>query len=444
MRARSILYPLAATLAALVLSGCSGGGLALPSLGDLNPFAETEERLPGERIAVLGRQEGLPGELAVAAGPVSLPPETSNAEWSQPGGVPSNAPGHLALASALQTAWTADAGSGSSKDGRLTVSPIIFGGRIFTMDTEAQVSAFSASGGSRQWRVSLVPEHEDEESGYGGGLAATDGRLVAATGFGVFVGLDPSNGAKLWETPVGVPIRSSPTAANGRVFAVAIDGRFFCIDAATGAIVWRSRGLPQDGSMLSNVSPAVDGDLVVAPFPSGEVVAVRSDTGEPIWSDSLARARSHSSLAALSDPARPVVDGGTVFAVGHAGRMIATEARSGARLWSQNVRGTQTPWVAGDAVYVVDVTGKLLSLSRKDGTLRWATALPEGGTWTGPVLAGGRLWLASSSGNLASVDATTGKVTATRNLDHPVFIAPIVAQGQLYVLTDKARLIALR
>ena len=408
------LAPTLVLAATLAVSGC-GGGLGLPNLSDLNPFKEEEVKLPGKRIPVLSRQDGLSGEIAAATEPVALPPQTANSDWSQPGGAPNNAPGHLALQAAVKTAWTADIGTGSSSDGKLTVSPIVVGGRIYTMDTEAKVSAFSASGGGRIWRVSLVPPHENGDEGYGGGLASDGGRIIAATGFGTIVALDPAKGAKLWEKSIGVPVRSSPTAAGGKVFAVTIEGRFLCLDAATGEELWSFRGVPQEGSMLSNVSPAVAGDLVLVPYPSGDVVAVNAQTGQPVWSDSLARSRSFSSLSALSDPARPVIDGESVFAVGHAGRMIAAKAGSGERLWSQNIRGTQTPWVAGDAVYVVDVNGKLLALTRNSGAIRWALKLPGEGTWSGPVLAGGRLWLASSRGALVSVDATRGTVLGTRN-----------------------------
>ncbi len=101
------------------------------------------------------------------------------------------------------------------------------------------------------------------------------------------------------------------------------------------------------------------------------------------------------------------------------------------------------PWSAGDMVYVVDVNGILLALSRKDGSVRWLAELPKSSRWSGPVLAGGRLWLASGGGIVVSVDAKTGNIITQRDLDAPIFISPIVAAGRMYVLTDKARLHAL-
>ena len=160
-------------------------------------------------------------------------------------------------------------------------------------------------------------------------------------------------------------------------------------------------------------------------------------------SENLARTRATSQMASMSDAARPAVDGGTVFAVGHAGRMIASNAKTGERLWSINVPGIQTPWVAGDTVYVVDTAGQLMALSRSDGKTRWRASLPESRTWSGPVLAGGTLWLTSNKGRLVGVDAATGKVGSALDLGDPVYIPPVVAQGRMFVLTDTAKLIAL-
>jgi outer membrane protein assembly factor BamB len=145
----------------------------------------------------------------------------------------------------------------------------------------------------------------------------------------------------------------------------------------------------------------------------------------------------------MSDTARPTIDGGTVFAIGHAGRMIATQAESGERLWSINVPGTQGPAVAGGSVFVVDTQGQLMALARGDGKTQWTTKLPGNGAWAGPTLAGGSLWLASTDGSLIGVDAATGKIGGQKDLGSAVYVAPVVAQGRMYVLTDTAKLIAL-
>ncbi len=451
---------LAAACAGLgLLAGCSDSLPSLPKIADINPFKEVEPPLPGKRIPVMPSQQKIAGELADASAPIALPPARLNDSWTQPGGEPTNAPGHLELPTALHQAWSADAGAGSSKVGRITASPIVYDGRVYTLDANGTVSAFALSGGSAVWRASLEPTVENKGSGfsagnlfslggadgggYGGGLAADGGRIYAASGYGTVIALDPGSGKRVWEKNLGAPVRASPTAYADRVFVVTTEGRFFCLAAADGTELWSVRGLPQQASLVLNSSPAVDGEIVVVPYPSGDVVALKVADGSPVWSENLSRTRTTSQLAAMSDAARPAIDAGVVYAVGHGGRMVATQSKSGERLWSINVPGTQTPWVAGESVFVVDTTGQLMALSRRDGKVQWTSQLSGSRTWSGPTLAGNVLWLASSTGKLVGVEAQTGRVVGEMDLGDPVYIAPVVAQNRMFVLTDNAKLISL-
>jgi outer membrane protein assembly factor BamB len=443
------------------LGGCSDSLPSLPKVSELNPFKETVPPLPGKRIPVLPATEKSVGELAEATGPLTLPPPYLNDAWPQSGGSPNGSPGHLQLSgSNLRQAWSASAGRGKSSVGRVSARPIVYGDRVYTLDSDGNVSAFSISGGSAAWKVSLAPTTDksgpgfsaitenilnltaEDGGGYGGGLAADGGRIFAASGFGAVIALDPASGNRIWEKNLGVPIRVAPTAAQDRLFVLTVEGRLHCLSTIDGAPLWVVRGLPQSASLGLNASPIVDDDIVVVPYPSGDVVALRVADGSGLWSESLSRSRTTSEIASMSDAARPVIDNGTVYAVGHGGRMVATVAKTGERLWSVTVPGIQPPYVAGDSVFVVDISGQLMALNRHDGRTQWTTKLPGSTTWAGPVLANGILWLASKEGQLAGVEAATGRVTGQMEIGGAVYIPPVVAQGRMFVLTDDAKLVA--
>lgn len=437
------LAPVASALALLSLAGCSGGMPSLTDVAALNPFAEKQVPLPGKRVPV-ALSESTTGsiELASADRPISLPPPHQNDTWALRGGSPTNAPGHLALPANIRTVWSADVGQGSSKYGRLTATPVVADGRIYTLDAAGRVTAVSASG-SVVWRVSLVPEKATDTNAYGGGLAAEGGRLFVATGHGIITALETQGGKKLWDKNIGSPVRSAPTVGGGRVIVVTTEGRTVALSGHDGAEQWSYRGLPERASLLLSASPAISGELAVVPYPSGDIIALKVADGTVAWQESLSRARAASSLGSMSDAASPAIDGGTVFAIGHGGRMIATEVRTGERLWSVNVPGINMPYVAGDAVYVVDTGGQLIAMSRRDGKALWSTRLSGAKSWAGPILAGGRLWLASDTGKLVGVNAIGGKVESQLDLGSPVYVAPVVANGRMYVLSDKARLFSL-
>ena len=102
---------------------------------------------------------------------------------------------------------------------------------------------------------------------------------------------------------------------------------------------------------------------------------------------------------------------------------------------------------------MVTLEAEVVALSRRDGRIRWIHQLPrfedeedrDGAIeWSGPVLAGDRLILVSSTGEAASLSPYTGELLGMIELPDGVFVAPIVANETLYVLTDNARLVALR
>ena len=205
----------------------------MPKLQDLNPFAEKEVPLEGKRISVI-QQENITSDLAAANRPIVLPQPQANDAWSQPGGTATNAPGHLALNGSVKSTWSASIGTGSSFYGKLTASPIVYDGRVYTLDAAGKVTALSASGGAVVWKASTTPPNEKDQEGFGGGLAADGGRIYAATGFGLVVALDAKGGKKLWEKNLGSPLRASPTAAGERVFVVTKEGQVFCLSGSDG------------------------------------------------------------------------------------------------------------------------------------------------------------------------------------------------------------------
>ncbi|MBS0235217.1 MAG: PQQ-binding-like beta-propeller repeat protein [Proteobacteria bacterium] len=433
---------LLAIVSVLWLGGCAGDGPSLPKIGELNPFKEKQTPLPGRRIPIVETTESISSNLADANTPIVIPSPRMNDAWSQPGGDANNAPGNLALNGALHQLWSVSAGEGSSKTGRVTASPIVFDGRIYTLDAGANVSAFTLSGSS-VFTIATKPETTVGLGGYGGGLAADNGRLYVANGYGVVAAMDPATGKSIWSKNLDVPVRAAPTAAGDRLYVITIDGRFYCLSGIDGSELWAARGLPQSASLMTSTSPAVTDDVVVVPYPSGDIMAFKLSDGSTVWTENLARTRQTSQIASMSDVARPAIDNGVVFAIGHAGRMVAAKAKTGDRLWSLSIPGSEPPCVAGGSVYVVDTGGRLMALSRTDGKTQWLTQLPAAKNYAGPILAANTLWLVSSTGDVVSVDPVTGKVGGTMSIGDKVFIPPIVAQGHMFVLTDSAKLIAL-
>ncbi len=435
-------------VALLPLGGCETVSDIFSSSGG------SKDRLPGERISVLTLEQQLEADPRIADLQVRLPQPYVNADWPQPGGFASHAMHHLELGDAPRRIWRTRVGTGSGGNTRLTATPVIADGRIYVLDARARVAAFDTETGDRLWRTELTPRKQSPQAGFGGGVSFDDGRLFVSTGFGNVHALDAATGEEIWKKEFDVPFRASPTADGGRVFVTTTDNQLQVLATADGRVLWDHQGISESAGLLGSSSAAVSGEIVIVPYTSGEVYALRVQNGQTAWSDSLSRTGNLTALTALNDIAgRPVLDRGRVVAISHSGRMVSIDARTGQRVWTRDIGGVQTPWVAGDFIYVVTLDAEVLCISRRDGRIRWITQLPRYRNekkkedpieWAGPVLAGDRLIVVSSDGFAVSVSPYVGGVTGGITIPDGTFIPPIVANKTLYVLTDDADLIAMR
>ena len=440
--------------------------LSLAACGD-----DEKPKLAGERISVLNFERALAVDPRVEEQAINLPPIFRNSEWPNPGGYASHAAYHLALDGTAQ-AFKVDAVSGNTDDLRLKSPPVVGGGRVFALGAELDVSALDAVTGKLIWRRSVaaadtepnpgltrfvgVRERTVEiEDGFGGGLAYANGRVFVTSGFGEITALSAETGDVIWQIRNTVPFSNAPTIRAGRLYVVSRDSRLQVVSTEDGSRLWEHLAITELATVIGATSPAVDARMVVAGFNSGEVVALNSLNGRVAWSDSLtSRAIQITPLSELNAiVGRPVIDGDRVFAVSHGGRMVSIDMRTGERIWTADIGSIETPWILGDFILVLTMDGQLVCLSSAQGRVRWVSQLPafedpddrEGRiNWTGPILAGGMIYVASSTGEMLAIDPLSGAIGERVDLGEPVNVPPVVADGTIYFLTDDGSLIARR
>lgn len=441
MRPRSAALALSL---ALLTGGCG-------ALGNLNIFSK-EEILTGERTTVFSTNA-----VAVTEGsgrPATIASATPKPDWPQPGGNAQNAPGHVAYNGSGARAWRANVGGTRFTGGlrgslRIAARPVMAGERVYVYSPDGTVTALSAGSGGRVWRRDLKPEGE-RDSTSGGGIAVDGGRIFAATGYGEVVALSASDGEVIWTRDVETPLRSAPTASAGKVFVVSQKNEVFAVNQEDGTEAFTYAGIPEQAGLLAAASPAVSGDTVVIPYSSGEVMAFSIQKGEATWQTFVTRGQRTLAVTGLPDVSgSPVISGGTVYATGVAGRTIAVDLRSGDTKWTADVGSAHTPVVSGDALFLVDLSGRMVALSRVSGDVMWVRALPRprekrDDTYAGPVLAGGALWAISNDGRLAKVDPASGELLSDQDIGAAGFTSPIVAGGQMIVVSDTGEVSALR
>lgn len=444
LRSRRFAAPVVLALA-LAVSGCGvfGGGKGGPKTPTV-----------GNRIPILSRiDSGARVDPALASVEVLLPPAETNADWPQAGGTADKSYGHLALAENPQRVWSANI-AGSTSKRRLAASPVIGGGMLFAMDTNGQVTALDAASGARIWQNNFRESGRTDGSVFGGGVSYDDGKVYITTGLGSVAAHDAKTGAQIWKTKPGGPLRGSPTIAFGAVFVMTQDNRIHALNAADGKLLWSESGSSGQTGVFGVAAPSAGQGSVIAGYSTGEVTAYRYENGRSLWSDALARTSISTQVGVLTDvDADPIIDSGRVYALGQGGRMAAYELVTGQRIWELNLAGISTPALAGDWIFTLTDDGRLLCIARTSGKVRWITQLARFKNekkrknpifWTGPVLAGGRLWMGNSRGELVSASVTDGSLHSFTKLGDSVTLAPVVANGVIYYLDDSGKISAFR
>jgi len=159
-------------------------------------------------------------------------------------------------------------------------------------------------------------------------------------------------------------------------------------------------------------------------------------------------------LASLNDIASgPVVADGYVIASAQSGVTSAFDLRTGQRIWTQPAGSLGFPLVAGDFVYSAMTDGQVVCMSKLDGSVVWIQQLQAHKNakkkkkriaWSGPILVGERLMVMSSQGKAVTMSPYDGSIISEFKVGDDVFISPIIANETVYVMTDSAKLIALR
>ncbi|KWV90657.1 PQQ-binding-like beta-propeller repeat protein [Erythrobacter sp. YT30] len=426
---------------AALLTACAGDKRTTPTVG--------------ERMPILSRIEsGAVVDPALASVSVVLPPQRTNAEWAQVGGSASKSYGHLSLAENPTKVWTAKI-AGTNNRERLAAAPVVGGGKVFVEDTEGVIHAFDKDTGREIWRRDDDEMSDDmRPSAFGGGVSYDNGVVYATNGAGEVKAKNAETGERIWKVKPSGPLRGSPTVAFGQVYVMTQDNQIISLNASDGELQWSESGSSAQSGVFGVAAPAAGNGTVIAGYSSGELSAYRYENGRALWADALARTNISTQVSSLTDiDADPIIDAGRVYALGQGGRMAAYELVTGQRIWELTLAGISTPAIAGEWIFTLTDDARVLAIARSTGRVRWITQLQQFRNekkrerpifWTGPVLAGNQLWVASSRGEIWRLSTGEGSAQMFADIKQPVSLAPVVADNMLYILDDSGTIHAFK
>lgn len=413
--------------------------------------------LAGERISILDLQKDLSPNITAENETlnIDIPPAVTNEDWPQASGYPHHMMQNVTVGTGdtIEKIWHSSIGKGSGKRIPLNAKPVAAAGKVFTMDTRAQVRAFHNQTGKLIWEQN-VQSHREDDAVIGGGLAYSGGVLFVTSGYDEVLALNPQDGKIYWRTQIKAGSRAAPTILNGRVFVTTLNNHAIALNAADGKILWEYEGVSETTALLGAASPAADEQIVIATFSTGDIVALRIENGSVAWEDSLSNSLRLGGMAGLSDiRGNPVIAGDRVIAISYGNKMLALDKNNGGRLWQREISSSETPWVAGNVVYVLTPDFKVIAMDITSGDIIWVSELAKYENaearkgvinWAGPLMVNSKLLISGTGGRMVELDAKTGTEINRWNTGDTVSLTPIVAGGTLYILTDNGTLSAYR
>jgi outer membrane protein assembly factor BamB len=251
-------------------------------------------------------------------------------------------------------------------------------------------------------------------------IPAIDNGTVYDAGFDKqLVAIDANTGQKLWNFTAGDYFRiAGPTYFNGKVYVRNDDGYFYCVNAATGKMVWRNFIWPTGNPA------AVNGTIYIS-GPYG-LYALDPDDGSTKWFLS----------SDFSSGQSPMVVNGVLYIAFNSHRIYAINASTGTVIWN-----IEASWWVGSSVYVADNIlyvhsgdGVLGAVDASNGNILWAKLLGftnSGQFGESPVVANGMLFVGDDFGTLNVLNAKTGETIWTKSIGggYPMLSSPCIVDS---------------
>lgn len=289
-------------------------------------------------------------------------------------------------------------------------TPTIDGDTVYALGAQGHLAALAAGDGAARWTVDLPSTFGARRPhwGYATSPIALGDVLVLEAGGSegrAYVGLDKQTGALRWSLGDGGAGYNSavPVEIGGKRRLVYVAGtKLRCIDTA-GGLVWEHdwpQGethavpvfVPPNHLFVSGAQGV--GAKLFRIVEAGEKVAV-----EEVWASDAMKNHFNAS----------VLEGGILYGFDNA-TFKAIEAMTGEVLWAKRGLGKGSLVMANGDLYVLSDRGKLLLLaaSKQGFEEKGSVQALEGRSWTGPTVAGGRIYVRNHT-EMVAYDVRSGQ-----------------------------------
>jgi outer membrane protein assembly factor BamB len=324
--------------------------------------------------------------------------------------------------------WFEDTGKGTGKY-FLRLNPYTENDRIYIVDDEGRVSAYSLEKGKRLWKKKYkLPVT--------GGLNGGEGILVFGTASGEVVAVSQEDGKELWRTPVSSEVMSVAPVALDVVVVRTNDGKVYGLNSDSGSLRWQAGRKTPALSLRGKSVPLITHGAAIVGFDNGQLAAISLTQGSVIWETAVAIPRGRSELDRMVD-----IDGlfveweGVIYVATYQGRLAAVNLQNGRVIWSRDMSSFTGLAVDGGNLYLTDEFSNVWAIDRNSGATLWKQPALRMRMITAPAIIDRYVVVADYEGYLHWMDKYEGSFVArVQSDDEGVLATPLVRDEHVIML----------
>lgn len=278
-----------------------------------------------------------------------------------------------------------------------------------------------------------------------GGAAGPEPLLLLGDDDGRLIAMRARDGEIKWQSPRSGnrgPIQTAPVVHNGRVYVASISGHVEAYKLEDGKEVWRYERTLGDGfAIRGNSNVLVVGEKIYVGFPDGYLACLSAESGEVLWSRSLAGDKSR-----FTDvDSTPILHAGTLYVSCFATGVYALDPKDGSTKWRFDLDNAGPVAVdpVSERVYAVSSTQGLFAIDNK-GRKLWQQSLAKQGELMQPVIYGPYLLITAAVSGLYVADKETGELLQSFDPGQGATAPPLAVGSSVYLLSNAGAFFALR
>ncbi|HET6432856.1 outer membrane protein assembly factor BamB [Dyella sp.] len=349
--------------------------------------------------------------------------------------------------------WTARVGDGAGMTG-LRMRPVVSDGVLYAASSDGEIAAFDATTGKTVWSTKSSThgwfgwgDKKRKDAFYAGGPAVDGDLLVIGTLDGHVYGVASKDGAPRWEANLKSEVVVAPVVVGPLVLVRTQDGRVYGLDRTNGDRRWvYDQGNVPLLSVRGNGPLLAANGVVFFGSDDGKLVALRQDTGDKLWEQTLASGEGRTDIERLDDADGAVVlDGSTLYGTAYHGNLVAVDGPSGRPLWNRPFSSFGSADVAGNAVYAVNDESQVWAFDKTGGSDLWKNDALKYRWLTSPAVQGKYVVVGDIEGYVHWLQTGDGALAARERLSKKAIRAqPLVVGDTVYVEDIKGHIGAYR